>query len=378
MTMHPVRNAPQPSVVQLQPHSLNAFMPMFLAVDMAGTITAAGKTIAKLFAEAPLIGAPLFAVFDLRRVGPITTIAALVARAAQPLTLMRRDGGGTLRGLALPMADGQGVLFNLSFGIGVIDAVRQFGLTDADFAATDLAIELLYVVEAKSAVMGELDRLNQSLKGAKSVAEARALTDTLTGLGNRRAHDLALADVIAKGKRFAMLHLDLDFFKAVNDTRGHAAGDHVLRSVAGTLRAATRDHDLVTRVGGDEFVIILTRPPDMAGMMRIAGRMIAGLKVPIPWEGEMCRISGSIGITVSSDYTQVQGDAMQADADAALYAAKRAGRGQAMFAVARAGNERGEAVGDVGLPGRAAVGDAHAQQAKMEDATHPAAVPRGG
>jgi diguanylate cyclase (GGDEF)-like protein len=330
-------NANNSLAVRLPPHSLNAFMPMFMVVDAAGRITSVGKTITRLFAGAPLIGQSVFTVFDLRRGGPISSMAAVAARAAQPLTLTRRDGGGALRGLALPMADGGGFLFNLSFGIGVIDAVRQFGLTDADFAATDLAIELLYVVEAKSAVMAELRRLNRSLKGAKSAAEARALTDTLTGLGNRRALDLALADVIAKGKRFAMLHLDLDFFKAVNDTRGHAAGDHVLRCVADTLRQATRAHDLVTRVGGDEFVIILTRPPDVAGMTRIAARIIAGLEVPIPWEGELCRISGSIGITVSSDYAVVHGAAMQADADAALYASKRAGRGQAMFAAVRGG-----------------------------------------
>jgi diguanylate cyclase (GGDEF)-like protein len=325
--------AASPFLVQLQPNCLNRFMPLFVVVDMDGRILAVGKTIAKLFGGQPPIGQSVFDVFDLRRVGAITTMEALAARVAQPLTLTRRDGGGALRGLALPMADGQGFLFNLSFGIGVIDAVRRYGLTDADFAATDLAIELLYMVEAKSAVMGELGRLNNSLKGAKTAAEARAMTDTLTGLGNRRALDTAIADVIARGGRFALLSLDLDFFKAVNDTLGHAAGDHVLRSVAETLRGATRGHDLVARVGGDEFVIILTRPPECAGIMRIADRIIAGLEVPIPWEGRMCRISGSVGIATSSGYTRIEGDVMQADADAALYASKRAGRGRATFAV---------------------------------------------
>ncbi len=326
--------AAPPFVVQLQPQSLNRFMPMFMVVDMDGRITVVGKTIAKLFRGRPPVGQSLFDVFDLRRVGPIATMSALAARMAQPLTLTRRDGGGGLRGLALPMADAQGYLFNLSFGIGVIDAVWQYGLTDADFAATDLAIELLYVVEAKTAVMGELGRLNNGLKGAKSAAEARAMTDTLTGLGNRRALNLALTNVIANGNRFALLNLDLDFFKAVNDTLGHGAGDHVLCHVADTLRDATRDHDLVTRIGGDEFVILLTRPPDAAGIMRIAKRIITGLETAIPWEGQMCRISGSVGIAVSSDYANARADVMQAAADAALYASKRAGRGRATLAQA--------------------------------------------
>jgi diguanylate cyclase (GGDEF)-like protein len=326
-----------PFVVQLQPGCLNWFMPMFLVVDTGGCITVVGKTIVRLFAGQPLIGRSVFDVFDLRRVGPITTVEALAARAAQPLTLTRRDGGGALRGLALPLAEDQGFLFNLSFGIGVVDAVRQFGLTDADFAATDLAVELLYVVEAKTAVMGELARLNHSLKGAKSAAEARALTDTLTGLGNRRALDAALAEVIAQGRRFALLHLDLDYFKAVNDTRGHAAGDHVLCAAAAALREATRAHDLVMRVGGDEFVIILTVPPDEAGLMRIAARIIQGLEKPIAWEGQACRISGSIGITLSTMYAAPDGVVMQADADAALYASKRAGRARATMAVVGGG-----------------------------------------
>lgn len=321
-----------PFVVQLQPGCLNRFMPMFLAVDPTGRITVVGKTIAKLFGGVPPIGQSLFAVFDLRRVGPIRTVEGLAARTAQPLTLARRDGGGVLRGLALPMAEGQGYLFNLSFGIGVVDAVRRYGLTDADFAATDLAIELLYVVEAKTAAMGELARLNDGLKGAKSAAEARAMTDTLTGLGNRRALEAALAEVMARGSPFALLHLDLDYFKAVNDTRGHAAGDHVLRAAAAALREATRPHDLVMRVGGDEFVIILTVPPDAAGLLRIAARMIRGLEAPVMWEGQECRISGSIGITLSTQYQVPDAALMQADADAALYASKRAGRGRATMA----------------------------------------------
>jgi diguanylate cyclase (GGDEF)-like protein len=321
-------NLPQMDLA-LSAAALSRLMPMYLALAGDGTITGSGMTLAKLFPHHGLIGCHLFDVFDLRRIGPITTMAALRARLAQPLTLIRRDGGASLRGLALPLTTGEGLVMNLSFGIGVVDAVRAFALTDADFAPTDLAIELLYVVEAKTAVMGELARLNTGLKGAKSVAEAQALTDTLTGLGNRRALDDAVLRVMEKGRPFALLHLDLDFFKAVNDTHGHAAGDHVLACVAATLRQATRDGDVITRVGGDEFVLILPSPPDATGLQRIAERIIRGLEVPIPFDGAICQISGSIGIAVSTDYAPLDIAAMQTDADAALYASKRAGRGRA-------------------------------------------------
>jgi diguanylate cyclase (GGDEF)-like protein len=312
--------------------AMDRLMPMHLAFCSMGIISGVGVTLAKLFPDTSLIGKSLFDVFALRRAGAITTMAALRARSGQTLSLSRSDGGASLRGIAQQLVDCDGMILNLSFGIGVVDAVREFGLTDTDFAPTDLAIELLYVVEAKAAVMGELARLNRGLKGAKSAAEARALTDTLTGLGNRRALDEALAQMLDLGRPFALLHLDLDFFKAVNDTRGHAAGDHVLTAVADILRNATREGDVVTRVGGDEFVLVLPNPPDGDTLLRIAARIIAELEVPIPFEGQDCRISGSIGIVQSMLFTPVDLEKMQAAADAALYASKRAGRGRATLA----------------------------------------------
>ena len=320
------------SVFALHAAALDRLMPLYLAVATDGTITAVGVTLAKLFPHHRLVGRSLFDVFALRRIGAITSMDGLRARMAQPLSLSRLDGGGGLRGIALPLSNGGGLLLNLSFGINVVDAVQEYALTDTDFAPTDLAIELLYVVKAKSAVMGELGRMNKGLKGAKSIAEARALTDTLTGLGNRRALNEGLTRVLDRGCPFALLHLDLDFFKSVNDTHGHAAGDHVLVAVADVLRAAMREGDIITRVGGDEFVMVLPNPPDSARLLRIATRIIAGLEVPIPFERVECRISGSIGIAQSCHFAPVELVQMQMGADAALYASKRAGRGRAMLA----------------------------------------------
>lgn len=319
--------------------ALDHLMPLHVAVAGDGTITGIGKTLAKLFPKEQLVGRSLFDVFALRRIGAITTMEGLRARIAQPLSLSRLDGGGGLRGIVLPLVTGQGLLMNLSFGIGVVDAVHEFSLTDADFAPTDLAIELLYVVEAKSAVMGELGRLNQGLKGAKSIAEARALTDTLTGLGNRRAFDEAVAKVMDRARPFGLMHLDLDYFKSVNDTHGHAAGDHVLMAVADVLRGVMRDGDSITRVGGDEFLMILPSLLDGTALLRIGQRIIAGLEVPIDFNGVECRISGSIGIVQSSLFDPVDLTQMQMAADAALYAAKHAGRGRAVLAKRPAANQ---------------------------------------
>ncbi len=312
--------------------ALDIVMPMHLCLSNTGHITACGPTLAKLFPGQTLIGARFFELFELRRPSCVTTLERLRETAGQRLYLSFRSQTGTpFRGVATPLADGRGILVNLSFGIGIIDAVRDHGLTDADFAATDLAVELLYVVEAKSAVMDELRQLNLRLQGAKNMAEELALTDTLTGLRNRRALDLMLERVLGAGVPFALIHLDLDFFKAVNDTLGHAAGDFVLREVARVLSEETRAGDTVARVGGDEFVLVLPNLSDPVRLSQIAARIIAKLGEPMMFDGRSCKISGSIGMTLSRLYPKPDIEQMLADTDAALYASKRAGRGVAML-----------------------------------------------
>jgi diguanylate cyclase (GGDEF)-like protein len=210
-------------------------------------------------------------------------------------------------------------------------AVAACNLTDADFAATDLAMELLYLVEAKIAVTAELRQLNLRLQGARDAAQEQALTDTLTGLRNRRALDFAMHTLIDHNISFGLMHIDLDFFKIVNDTLGHAAGDHVLREVASKLLLETRAGDTVARVGGDEFVIIFSDLSDAAALSRIADRVVARISEPNWFQGEACRISASIGITLSTDYNPPVAERMLQDADTALYASKNAGRGQAQL-----------------------------------------------
>ena len=324
--------------IRLGQEALARLMPMHLCLSSDGIVTGCGPTLAKMLAGHRLVGQDFFELFVVRRPGGIQRVADLVRRAGQRLHLVCPAAPATgLRGLALPLAGDEGMLMNLSFGISVAEAVREHDLTDADFAPTDLAVELLYLIEAKTAVMNELRALNLRLEGARSAAEEQALTDMLTGLRNRRALDLALTGAAVRGSAFGLMHVDLDYFKAVNDTLGHAAGDHVLREVARILREQTRAGDTVARVGGDEFVILLPGLTEAAGLQAIAARIIGRLNAPIDWDGRTCRVSASIGMTVSTSYDPVQPDRMLADADAALYGAKRAGRGRAMLFGAESG-----------------------------------------
>lgn len=307
--------------------AMDRLMPLHVMLDADGTITGCGPTLAKLPGGQALIGQSLFAAFDLRRPAGLATMAALRAHEGEKLRLTLQ--GLALRGLAQGLGDGAGMVLNLSFGIGVVDAVRAHSLTDGDFAPTDLAIEMMYLVEAKAAAMAALRGLAQRLEGDKQTAQAQALTDTLTGLRNRRALSLALDGLTRAQTSFALMHIDLDYFKSVNDNFGHAAGDHVLRVVAQILQGETRAEDTVARVGGDEFVVVFPDMTDTALLEGIARRIIDGLSQPIDFAGSDCRISASIGISLSTRYATPNPDRMQTDADEALYASKRAGRGQA-------------------------------------------------
>ena len=312
--------------------ALDLLMPLHLRLAADGQIEGFGPTLAKLIPPTRLSGRNFFATFALKRPAGLLRMVDLMARAGQRLNLTYDDDDGprSFRGLAVPRAEG-GLLLNLSLGIAVTDAVRHHGLDVGDFSATDLTIELLYLVEAKTAVMAELDDLALRLQEAKVRAERQALTDTLTGLKNRRALDSDFADLIASGKPFGLMHLDLDFFKQVNDLHGHAAGDQVLRVVARGLVDETRTGDTVVRVGGDEFVLLLPGMTDLASLGLLGRRIIDRVSRPIRHDAALCRVSASIGVALSTSYSQPQADEMAADADEALYVSKRSGRGRVEF-----------------------------------------------
>jgi len=317
---------------------LDVLCPMHLIVSAAGIITHAGPTIAKLRPDISLIGQPFLSLFDIKRPRHVQSMEDLRHSAHTKLHLEMPEPPHTaLKGILVPLArKGEraacgDVIINLSFGISIIDGVRDYSLSNADFAATDLAIEMLYLVEARTAVMEESRRLNLRLQGAKVAAEEQAFTDTLTGLKNRRAMATILERLIASDRSFAVMHIDLDYFKAVNDTLGHAAGDHVLQEVAKVMLAETRAQDTVARVGGDEFTVILPDVRSDTVLRGVGQRIIDRIEVPIPFQGHLCEISASIGTVWIQAGANSCADEVLSDADVALYASKHAGRAQQTF-----------------------------------------------
>jgi diguanylate cyclase (GGDEF)-like protein/PAS domain S-box-containing protein len=172
-------------------------------------------------------------------------------------------------------------------------------------------------------------------KRAECAAHELAVRDSVTGLLNRRGLDNALTNVltsaIAESRQLALLLVDLDYFKAVNDTYGHAAGDLVLREVAAVLSQNVRRTDIVGRTGGDEFVVLL---PGIEGPYKaeeIAQNIIAGLSKPIAiGDGKLAHIGASIGISLTG-LAREPAAALLRRADVAMYAAKQAGKGRAVL-----------------------------------------------
>ena len=208
-------------------------------------------------------------------------------------------------------------------------------------ATSNRASEMLYsglplsmVLASILIALGVADRLRLQ-RVALSEAERRAQTDPLTGVLNRRSLierlDAACQRAQARGLPIALLFIDLDHFKQINDTFGHPAGDACLRAIIPPIHAELRQSDVIGRYGGEEFVVILSSADAAAAIPiaqrireRVANAQVDGFERPI-------RLTCSIGIA-ASDTLGVWGEHLIAQADAAVYVAKRAGRNQVQVA----------------------------------------------
>ncbi|RQO55552.1 bifunctional diguanylate cyclase/phosphodiesterase [Paucibacter sp. KBW04] len=181
-----------------------------------------------------------------------------------------------------------------------------------------------------------LQDANSQLQSANAELRRRAFLDPLTDLPNRLLFEDRLQHALSRCEReeprvgsptrmdrVAVLCIDLDGFKPVNDSFGHAAGDEVLRQVAQRLAATARERDTVARIGGDEFVLLMEDVPSMADCAALALRLLKALAEPISALGHPLQISASIGIAVFPEHGEA--DKLMIQADAAMYSAKRAG-----------------------------------------------------
>lgn len=221
----------------------------------------------------------------------------------------------------------------------LVEAVRRMARGELDVQVTGRAgsEELQALEDGFNSMARSIANAHKTLQARIEEATARlahqALHDPLTSLPNRRAFEQALEELLSASRRAgdhgALCFMDLDHFKPVNDTGGHAAGDALLRVVADLIRSHLRSEDTVCRIGGDEFALILRgcTPADAARIANGLCEAVAELR--FEWEGREYRIGASIGFAMIDGALGSVAELVRA-ADHACYVVKREGRGRAM------------------------------------------------
>jgi diguanylate cyclase (GGDEF)-like protein len=169
---------------------------------------------------------------------------------------------------------------------------------------------------------------------AEQALDRRARTDELTNLPNRKEAFDRLVRLAGDGGHFAVLWCDIDRFKAINDSHGHAAGDTVLRVLAERIRGVLRSRDdIAARIGGDELLVILRGVHGLDDAIVVAEKLRRRAAQPIPLENGVVQATLSIGVTLAGDHEGI--DAILARADEAMYRAKAGGRDRVVAIAAR-------------------------------------------
>lgn len=220
----------------------------------------------------------------------------------------------------------------------LLRAIREFGHGSHD-APLPLPVlrhdEFGTLARAIDEMQGQIRAQFASLELKQHELDRLASHDTLAGLPNRRLFMDRLTQAMARARRhqseLALLFIDLDNFKDINDNEGHAAGDDVLKLMSQRMTALVREVDTVARLGGDEFIILLDGADDREEITLIAQRMVDVLRQPVIYEGKLLQCGASIGISCFPDDATDMTELIAA-ADQAMYRAKHSGRNQLCFA----------------------------------------------
>ena len=224
----------------------------------------------------------------------------------------------------------------------LVSARKQMDALEADQIAYGDKVRRLILTLISSAAFilvflyGSLRKLSIEQRTAHARFAHQATHDSLTGLRNRPAVMDHVARKLVDGEQeaslggLALLLVDLDGFKAVNDNFGHDTGDELLKQVASRLEAALRDSDYVARLGGDEFLIVVPQVSDQETAERVGKKVIASVGAPYTLFGKESKITASIGISMFPKDARER-EALMKCADLALYEAKHAGRNRLCF-----------------------------------------------
>jgi two-component system cell cycle response regulator len=240
--------------------------------------------------------------------------------------------------LKMPVMDGFQVMEGLKeieshsyLPVLVITALQEQKLRAFAAGARDFIAKPFDLVEVMTRIhnMLEVRLLYKRLEHYTRELESLALHDALTGLPNRRLLLDRLSSAIAHARRnqlpMAVMYLDLDDFKLINDTLGHDAGDKLLSMVAARLVGAVRQEDTVARLGGDEYVIALWEYSHDDDLARLASKVLQAVSQPYDFQGHSLMITASVGVGIYPMHGE-EAEILIRSADSALYEAKRTGK----------------------------------------------------
>lgn len=234
-------------------------------------------------------------------------------------------------------------------GVPVMAAWRSFQPSKAIWSLS--AIPMLALLALVAGILVFVARRSSAALSALEASERQnrflALHDALTELPNRLQFDRALEDTISRGlyDRCAILCIDLDRFKAVNDSYGHQVGDVVIKTIAGRISGIIGQGGFAARLGGDEFVVLLHNETDRDSVLLRCGQLIESVCQPVHFEGGTTDVGASVGVAWWPD-DAVTAKAVIRSADEALYMAKKLGRGRTCFAGAPERDQAGVASRD--------------------------------
>jgi diguanylate cyclase (GGDEF)-like protein len=236
----------------------------------------------------------------------------------------------------LDPASGQPAPMPMAAGLGTVERARDVLLVARDGRRIAVDERLATIRDVGDAALGAVMVLRDvsERKALEEHVERLAHVDPLTGLANRVAlgvrFEQALAAARRRRRRVALILIDLDHFKQVNDTHGHEAGDELLKEAAARLQHAVRESDTVVRLGGDEFVVLVTDIADLDDAVAEAAKLRTTLGDPIEVQQQSFALTASLGVSLSPHDGESMGALLQ-HADTAMYHAKAAGRNTVAF-----------------------------------------------
>lgn len=330
--MSTLRAHTQPEELTLSLGMFGRLVPFGVLVDGTGLVRSLGPSLKKIASPEFQVGRYVFEMFDFkkpRRLNPKEVFQdALDARITMEVATNKEGEVLSLFGMAFNVVVDHAphVALVVTPGVNARWLIEDKGLRPSDFSPGDGSPDLLPLLAMQEEMTADSKKAAARLKDTHERLQWLAHHDSLTDLPNRRALMQAMSDAILK-ERVSVVHVDLDEFKALNDTFGHAAGDAALKHTASCLRSVFGGNALCARFGGDEFVVLLRGEAHPDTVAELAVAVIAAVAAPFSFGGETLTIGASAGIAHGEPEDVLSSDEVLHRADLALYEAKRKGRG---------------------------------------------------